>query len=93
MSAASGRARAVRSRFTCSGCRLGAQQQSPLFQGNRLDLGAAEFAGTLLGPEATPVWSWFRLGRVVSLHLGGGVWCLFNWIVVASIFKQNCCFL
>jgi hypothetical protein len=39
MSAASGRARAVRSRFTCSGCRLGAQQQSPLFQGNRLDLG------------------------------------------------------
>jgi hypothetical protein len=32
-------------------------------------------------------------GQVVSLHLGGGVWCLFNWIVVASIFKQNCCFL
>jgi hypothetical protein len=24
-------------------------------------------------------------GQVVSLHLGGGVWCLFNWIVVASI--------
>jgi hypothetical protein len=26
-----------------------------------------------------------RSGQVVSLHLGGGVWCLFNWIVVASI--------
>ena len=27
-------------------------------------------------------------GRVVSLHLGGGVWCLDNWIVVASILSK-----
>jgi hypothetical protein len=56
--------------------------------------GGSKFAGTLLGPEATPVlFPAVGLGQVVSLHLGGGVWCLFNWIVVASIFKQNCCFL
>jgi hypothetical protein len=35
-----------------------------------------EAAGTLLGPEATPVLFLVLAGWVVSLHLGGGVWCL-----------------
>ena len=48
---------------------------------------AGKAANTLLGPEATPG---VVLGRwtgdvVVVAPLGGGVWCLFNWIVVASI--------
>ena len=66
---ASGLARAVRSPVVCSGRGFGAQQQWS-FQTGRI-------AGTLLGPEATPqVVATVVVMVVVSLHLGGGVWCL-----------------
>jgi hypothetical protein len=42
---------------------------------NSSDFQMSETAGTLLGPEATPLVPCL-LGVVLSRHFGGGVWCL-----------------
>ena len=66
----------------CSGCRLGAQQQSSRLRQQKLPAHYWVLRQHLCCPGLA------GSGRVVSLHLGGGVWCLDNWIVVASILSK-----
>ena len=68
-SEALGLARAVRSWWPVVGAGLVRNNESSFLQRH-------ETADTLLGPEATPL-GLKRFGWALSLHLGGGVWCLF----------------
>ena len=74
--AASGACSGREESLLCSGAGLVRNNKSP----PAFWVGAAESLNTLLGPETTPVLKdpgWSGDGPVVSLHLGGGVWCLF----------------